>query len=85
CGTEVGGVLSDSSEAARNALGDCIARCIADRTGLSLQCTACYGSIAACSTAFCIEPCLPPNSASPECANCALENCIDVNACTGFY
>jgi len=85
CGTEVGGVLSDSSEAARNALGDCIASCIADRTGLSLQCTACYGSIAACSTAFCIEPCLPPNSGSPECANCALENCIDVNACTGFY
>jgi hypothetical protein len=20
-----------------------------------------------------------------ECANCALENCIDVNACTGLY
>jgi len=85
CGTEVGQVLTDSSDAARNALGDCIARCISDRTGLSLQCTGCYGSIAACSTAFCIEPCLPPNSGSPECANCALENCIDVNACTGFY
>ncbi len=85
CGAEVGGVLSDSSEAARNALGDCIAGCISDRTGLSTQCTGCYGTIAACSTAFCIEPCLPPNSGSPECANCALENCIDVNACTGFY
>jgi hypothetical protein len=84
CGPEVGGVLSDSSEAARNALGDCIARCISDQTGLSLQCTGCYGSIAACSTAFCIEPCLPPNSGSEECANCALENCIDINACTGF-
>jgi hypothetical protein len=85
CGAEVGGVLSDSSEAARNALGDCIAACISGRTGLSAQCTSCYGTIAACSTAFCIEPCLPPNSGSEECANCALENCIDVNACTGFY
>lgn len=36
-------------------------------------------------TAFCIEPCLPPNSGSQECANCAFENCIDVNACTGLY
>jgi len=85
CGAEVGGVLSDSSEAARNALGDCIAACISSRTGLSTQCTSCYGTIAACSTAFCIEPCLPPNSGSEECASCALENCIDVNACTGFY
>ncbi|KPK66609.1 MAG: hypothetical protein AMS21_01395 [Gemmatimonas sp. SG8_38_2] len=84
CGAEVGTVLSDSSEEARNALGDCIARCISDQTGLSAGCTGCYGAIAACSTAFCIAPCLPPNSGSEECANCALENCIDVNACTGL-
>ena len=85
CTAELGGVLSDGSEAARNALGDCIASCISDQTGLSTACTGCYGSIAACSTAFCIAPCLPPNSGSQECANCALENCIDVNACTGLY
>jgi len=85
CAAELGGVLSDGSEAARNALGDCIARCISDQTGLSTACTGCYGTIAACSTAFCIAPCLPPNSGSQECANCALENCIDVNACTGLY
>ena len=84
CGTEVGRVLTDTSEAARNELGDCIARCVSERSGLSLQCTGCYGSIAACSTAFCIEPCLPPNSGSEECATCALENCIDISACTGF-
>ena len=84
CGTEVAGVLSDSSEAARNALGDCIARCISDETGLSSACTSCYGSIAACSTAFCIAPCIQ-DAGSQECANCALENCIDVNACTGLY
>jgi len=85
CTAELGGVLSDSSEAARNALGDCIAQCISDQSGLSAACTGCYGTIAACSTAFCVAPCLPPNSGSPECANCALENCIDVNACTGLY
>lgn len=84
CGAEVGAVLSNSSEAARNALGACIATCISDEAGLSENCTGCYGSIAACSTAFCIAPCLPPNSGSEECARCALENCIDVNACTGL-
>lgn len=85
CTAELGSVLSDGSEAARNALGDCIAACISVQTSLSMQCTSCYGTIAACSTAFCVEPCLPPNSGSEECANCALENCIDVNACTGLY
>lgn len=85
CTAELGGVLSDGSESARSALGDCIASCISEQTGLSGACTGCYGSIAACSTAFCIAPCLPPNSGSQECANCALENCIDVNACTGLY
>ena len=84
CGTELGVVLGDSSEAARNAFGDCIAQCISDETGLSLSCTGCYGTIAACSTALCLAPCAPPNSGSEECANCALENCIDVNACTGL-
>ena len=44
CGTEVGRVLTDTSEAARNALGDCIATCVSERSGLSLQCTGCYGS-----------------------------------------
>ena len=84
CLSELGAVLSNSGEAARNALGDCIAQCISDQTGLSAQCTACYGSIAACSTAFCVAPCVE-DPASQECAECALENCIDVNACTGFY
>jgi hypothetical protein len=84
CGPEVGAVLSDSSEAARNALGDCIATCIADRSGLSTACTGCYGTIAACSTAFCLAPCIA-DAGSQECADCALENCIDVNACTGLY
>jgi hypothetical protein len=84
CTAQVAAVLGDSSEASRNALGDCVAQCIADGTGLSTQCTACYGSITACSTGFCIEPCAAAPG-SEECANCSLENCIDINACTGFY
>ena len=83
CGPQVGAVLADSSQAARDALGDCIAQCISDEAGLSLGCTSCYGLIAACSTAFCIAPCVA-DPGSAECANCALENCIDVNACTGL-
>jgi len=84
CITQVTDVLSNSSETVRNALGDCVAQCISDGTGLSTQCTGCYGSITACSTAFCITPCAA-DPGSAECANCSLENCIDVNACTGFY
>jgi len=84
CGPELVAVLGDSSEATRNALGDCIASCISDQTGLTTACTGCYGSIAACSAAYCIADCLP-DSGAPECAECALENCIDVNACTGLY
>jgi hypothetical protein len=33
---------------------------------------------------LCLEPCAA-DAGSEECANCSLENCIDVNACTGFY
>jgi hypothetical protein len=84
CGAEIVAVLGDTSEAARNALGNCIASCISDQTGLSTACTGCYGSIAACSTAFCLAPCLA-DAGSQECADCALQNCIDVNACTGLY
>jgi hypothetical protein len=83
CIAEIGVVLSDGSEAARDALGDCIASCMTERTGLSAGCTGCYGSIAACSTGCCLAPCAA-DPGSAECANCALENCIDVNACTGL-
>jgi hypothetical protein len=83
CVGEIGNVLSDGSEAARNALGDCIASCMTEQTGLSTGCTGCYGSIAACSTGCCLVPCAA-DPGSAECANCALENCIDVNACTGL-
>ena len=83
CIGEIGNVLSDGSEAARNALGDCIASCMTEQTGLSTGCTGCYGSIAACSTGCCLVPCAA-DPGSAECANCALENCIDVNACTGL-
>ena len=84
CGAEIVAVLGDRSETTRNALGTCIAECISDQSGLSTACTGCYGSIAACSTAFCLSPCLA-DAGSQECSDCALQNCIDVDACTGFY
>jgi hypothetical protein len=83
CGAELGDLLADASEAARDAFGDCIASCMTERTGLSVGCTGCYGSIAACSTGCCLAPCAA-DPGSAECADCALENCIDVNACTGL-
>lgn len=84
CTSELGSLLSENSPDSRDALANCIASCISDQTGLSIACTGCYGSIAACSTSFCIAPCLPPNSGSPECAACGVENCINLDACTGF-
>jgi hypothetical protein len=84
CGSELTDVLtSGGSDAARIALGDCIAACISDQSGLSRSCTDCYGSIASCSTSFCLQPCAP-DPASTECAECALENCPDLDECTGL-
>ena len=84
CGGEVTDVLtSGGSEQARNALGDCIAQCISDETGLSRMCTDCYGSIAACSTSFCLQPCAA-DPGSAECAQCSLENCPSLDDCTGL-
>jgi hypothetical protein len=84
CGTELTDVLtSGGSDAARIALGNCIAQCITDGSGLSRACTDCYGSIAACSVSFCLAPCaVDPGSA--ECAQCAYDNCPSLDACTGL-
>lgn len=84
CGAELTDVLtSGGSDASRIALGDCIAQCIADGSGLSPMCTDCYGSIAACSTAFCLQPCAA-DPGSQECAQCALDNCPSLDECTGL-
>ncbi len=84
CGAEVTGVLTGGgSDAARIALGNCIARCIQEGSGLSAGCTDCYGSIAACSTSFCLAPCAA-DPGSAECAQCSLDNCPDLGTCTGL-
>jgi hypothetical protein len=83
CAEQLGAAIT-GGEDGRNALRDCIANCISDQTGVSVACTSCYGSIAACSVGFCIAPCAPPNDGSQECIDCALDNCIDVAACTGL-
>jgi len=84
CAPELTDVLtSGGSDGARIALGDCIAQCISDATGLSRMCTDCYGAIASCSVSYCLQPCAA-DSGSPECAECALEHCADLNACTGL-
>lgn len=84
CGMELTNVLtSGGSDASRIALGDCIAQCITDGSGLSRMCTDCYGSIAACSTSFCLQPCAA-DPGSQECAQCALDNCPSLDECTGL-
>jgi hypothetical protein len=84
CGTELVDLLTGGgSEATRIALGNCIAQCISDATGLSRGCTDCYGSIAACSTSFCLVPCAS-DPGSAECAQCAYDNCPSLDQCTGL-
>jgi len=82
CGDLIGAALG-GGEDGRNALRDCIASCMSDQTGVSVACTSCYGSIAACSVGLCLAPCAA-DAGSQECIDCALENCIDVDACTGL-
>jgi hypothetical protein len=85
CGGPLGAILGgDTSESAKMALGDCIAQCVSDETGLSTGCTSCYGMITACSIGSCLQPCLPPNSGSAECAACSTENCGFFDACLGI-
>ena len=85
CGGQIGAILGgDTSEGAVSALSDCVAECVSDETGLSTECASCYGLITACAVGTCLEPCLPPNSDSPECAQCSLENCSFFDACLGI-
>ena len=79
-GTIVGG---DTSEQARNALGDCIAQCLSDMTGLSDGCAGCYGSLTSCSVSFCFSPCFD-DAGGEACASCSLENCGGFEECRGF-
>jgi hypothetical protein len=84
CGTELVELLTGGgSDEARIALGNCIAQCISDSTGLSRGCTDCYGSIAACSTSYCLAPCAA-DPGSAECAQCAYDNCPSLDECTGL-
>lgn len=76
--------VNDADRSTLDALATCIASCISDQTGLSIACTGCYGYTAARATSFCIAPCLPPKSGSPDCAACGVENCINLEACTGL-
>jgi hypothetical protein len=85
CGGPLGAILGgDTSDPARKALGDCIAQCVSDETGLSTECAGCYGLITTCAVAECLEPCLPPNSGSEACTACSLENCGFFDACLGI-
>jgi len=85
CGGQLGAIIGgDPTDEAAMALADCIAQCISDETGLSTECTSCYGLITTCAVGTCLQPCAPPNSNSPECAACSLENCGFFDACLGI-
>lgn len=51
----------------------CVAQCVNEQTGLSDNCSNCYGQTAECGKTNCLMACM--GGASPECETCLDENC----------
>jgi hypothetical protein len=64
------------------AAAECVGRCVA-RSGLSPRCAACFGEVAACTKAHCLDKCaLDPDGSA--CRECARAVCMDDYAeCVG--
>ena len=62
----------------------CISRCIAEESGISGECAACYGDLAVCALRNCVADCvLDPGG--PDCIPCLEEHCmLDFEACAGI-
>lgn len=64
--------------------GACSATCVADDTGLSTECSACYAGIVLCSIQNCLAAC-SADPTSQECAQCQADNCLeDFYTCSGL-
>ena len=64
-------------------LADCVADCLAEDTGLSAECSACFGETAACTFDNCLTECSGGGD-DPECMACVDEQCGDAfEACSG--
>lgn len=63
----------------------CMAQCVSDDTGLSMDCAGCFGGTVSCTMANCIGQCLPPNETSQACLDCMATNCAEsFEACAGY-
>ncbi len=74
----LGGCLNEADP------GQCAADCVAEETGLSTECSGCFGDIVVCSIDNCLSPCL--GSDVDACTQCQIDaGCLGpYYACTGF-
>jgi hypothetical protein len=60
----------------------CVAACMAETTGLSAECSACFGGVSACAMTSCAMSCYDPTSEA--CLACIQESCgPDFEVCAG--
>lgn len=64
-------------------ISSCSAQCFAKATGVSSQCSACFGNEVKCTKDNCLFQCINPSSDS--CLQCSLQKCVgSFNQCAGF-
>ncbi len=62
----------------------CHTDCVRDETGLSQQCSECFGAMLECTMDHCALPCAT-NASGPNCISCMEDNCYDgFEACAGM-
>jgi hypothetical protein len=65
-----------------SATADCHIACVAEQTGLSLACSACWGETIHCGSSSCLQQCLEP--ASSACSECNARYCAPAfQSCSG--
>ncbi|MFT6396262.1 MAG: hypothetical protein ACJAYU_001005 [Bradymonadia bacterium] len=61
----------------------CISECVEGDTGLSADCSACFGATGACTLSSCLFDCISPDS--PGCASCVESSCGEAfSECAGL-
>jgi len=79
-------INKDVSECAVQSMGDVddTTQCLHEKTQLSTECCACYGTDVGCMSENCITKCMGKET-STDCLNCHAEYCLkELNQCTGM-
>jgi hypothetical protein len=74
---EAGGIIPQQTKCGHKALGNVnkFLKCFEEATGLSSQCSSCYGALTNCGKNKCLPDCILGPSA--KCSSCICANCIE--------